>query len=216
MAQQDINKTIYDNFKRVLFVKSPAGLVPVASGGILCGETPTDIGGRIIEEHTPPTPILKTSEIKILNGPSVFHGMGVASYRIELKILFKSRVKYAEFITNTKNELIYYDENGYIYQCAVIGEPGIERIEGGQRYIVKLTLQGVKKNKYDDEYIVKFTDIDNTVYRSDIEEITVAGLVSTFSSTGNVYTYRPGNALKRSEIAAFLNRLRKYIKRAVQ
>lgn len=281
MAQQDINKTKADNFKRLLFVKSNIGLIPIASGGASYNENPNivvvdrssyvrkfpyeeadvitsikqgdafilrriwnftppfyevrvnyltgfissedahldfshKIYSRIIEEHTPPTPTLKTSEIKVLNGTSIFHGTGVASYRIELKILFESKVKYAEFIIHVKDEFVYYDENGYIYQCVIIGDPTIERIEGGQRYIVKITLQGIKKNKHDDDFNIQFSDIDNSLYKTDIEELTMSGLISTITSSSNIYTYRPGNSLRRSEYAAFINRLRYYIKKAIQ
>jgi hypothetical protein len=215
MAQQDITKDASYIYRRVLFSKSVSGLTPIAAGSSMCEILPKYLG-VIVEEYTSPTPSYKFSEIKILNGTSKIHGDGVASYKIELRVYFIEKYKYADFIRQLKNTLVYYDENGYIYNCAVTGEPVIERVESGQKYFIKLTLQGVKKDTCDDTSTIKFTDIEEHIFENDILEITEAGLVSTISGSGYVYTYVPNSPIKRSEIAAFLNRLRKYIKRNIQ
>ena len=67
-----------------------------------------------------------------------------------------------------KSELVYYDENGYIYSCCVLGEPSIERVEAGNKYFVKLTLQGVKKDSYYEEFTSKFSDIADHTFKQDI------------------------------------------------
>lgn len=214
MAQQDVSKPSGELFRRVLYGKSPLGYVPLAAGN-LCSNTDRFLG-RIVEEYTPPVPSYKTAEIKILGGTSKFHGSGIASYKIELKIYFKDNVKYAEFVHFLKGDLKYYDENGYIYHCCVIGDPTIERMEAGMKYFVKLTLQGIKKDNHEEDHSVKFSDIEGNEYEDDIIEITAYGLVSTLSETGYVYTYRPNAYVTRAEMITFLNRLRKLVKKSIQ
>lgn len=215
MAQQDISKVSGNDFKRTLYSKSVLGLTPIAgSSGVNC--TSPNYLGRIIEEHTPPTPTYKTAEIKILNGPSKIHGNGVALYRIDLRIFFRSKISYVEFLNLIKSELVYYDENGYIYSCCVLGEPSIERVEAGNKYFVKLTLQGVKKDSYYEEFTSKFSDIADHTFKQDILDISAQGLVALLSENGYVYTYRPDAWLTRAEAASFLNRLRKYVRKIVQ
>jgi hypothetical protein len=210
MAQQDISKLSGNEFKRVLYSKSMLGLTPIA-GGSICGDA-TKYLGRIVEEYTPPTPNYKTAEIKMLGGVSKFHGSGISSYKIDIKIYFKSKAAYVEFLYFTKSELVYYDENGYIYSCSVIGEPNIERTEAGNKYLVKLSLQGVKKDSYYEEFENKFSDIANHKYENDIIEISACGLVALVSDNGYVYSYNPNAVATRAEIVTFLNRLRKYVK----
>jgi hypothetical protein len=214
MAQQDVSKVSGELFRRVLYGKSPLGYIPIAAGN-LCGDTNRFLG-RIVEEYTPPTPTYKTAELKILGGTSRFHGSGIASYRIELKIYFKDNVKYAEFMHFLKNSLKYYDENGYIYYCYAFNEPVVERMEAGMKYFVKLTLQGVKKDTHEEDFAIKFADVEGNMYEQDILEIAAFGLVRTLSETGYIYTYRPNAYVTRAELITFFNRLRKTIQKAIQ
>ena len=212
MAQQDINKNRAISFKRVLFVKGLNGLMKIASS-----EPLNEDCGKIIEEFVPPTPSLKTTELKVINGVSCFHSTGVSSYKIELKVLFNTKLLYLDFITNIKNDFIYFDESGSIYNCVVMGEPAIERVEGGRRYIVKITLQGIRKNKFSEDYYVEFSDISNSPFKEDINDLVKCNLISTVNQMGDyIYVFRPGNGLKRSECATLLNRLRKYIQKMME
>ena len=214
MAQQDVSRPSGKLFRRVLYGKSPLGYLPIAAGN-LCADTDRFLG-RIVEEYNPPTPSYKTAEIKILGGTSRFHGSGIASYKIELKIYFNDTVKYAEFLHFLKGDLKYYDENGYIYHCCVTGEPSMERLEAGMKYFIKLTLQGIKKDTHEEDHTVQFSDIEGNEYEEDITEIAAYGLVATLTDSGYVYTYRPNAYVTRAEMITFLNRLRKTLKRMIQ
>jgi hypothetical protein len=186
-----------DKYRKVLFIDTGFGF--------------TKVNARVVEPYTPPTPQMSMKEIKIINGPSHFHQMGISSYKTTFSLLFNTKQDYDDYLLNCGWTHKYYDERGAIF----LGS--LETIkpttyEGHRRYMVEVNLILIKKDKYDQEHSFQFQDIDGHWAQKDIEEMSDLGLVAVVTKDGSpVLYFRPSDNITRAEFVFFLNRTRRLI-----
>lgn len=214
MTQQNPIKGAGDKYVRRLFMDTGFGYTEVACsrGKALDGSTVA----RIVEDYSPPSPEVKFSELKSINGASRIHAGGKSAYNIELRIIFGDKVQYADFIYNCGNSMKFYDELGHIYFGALAQAPDVAAVEAGRRYDVKVNLTMVKKNVQESVYEAQFTDIEGHKYEQDIKEAAHIGMTAVMDKNGNyVHTFNPEMMATRGMCAIFLNRMRRYLERSI-
>lgn len=161
-----------DNYKKRLFLVTAFGYTEIANskGYILDEFEERHEIARIVEEYTPPTPNMKTAELKISNAPSKLHSDGKSVYKISLRLLFPKKENFIDFMFFCGNEYKYYDERGGIYQCVLTDAPDISNVEAGQRYDVKITLLGVRKETEDKFEELIFQDLHQSGYEIEVKD----------------------------------------------
>lgn len=155
-----------DNYSRRLFLMTAFGYTEVAN---IHGSYEDDVYekhliARIVDDYTPPTPTMKTAELKIANAPSKLHSDGKAVYKIQLRLIFPDKLTYNSFMFFCQNQFKFYDERGGIYMC-VMTDMETKRVEAGKRYDIKITLQGTRKEVEDVKETVSFTDTTQAGYK---------------------------------------------------
>lgn len=170
-----------DNHVRRLFLQTGFGYEEIASSkGMYTDELGVDHAvARIVEDYMPPTPTVKSAELKISNAPSRLHAGGKESYKIGLRLIFPDKLSYNDFLFLCGNEFKFYDEKGAIFQCVMVGSPESRRIEAGSRYDVRIQLVGVKKETEEEEEVIKYTDLTSDT----VKELYVS---SSANSTGYI------------------------------
>lgn len=224
MSQQNTTKDASNKFKRSLFVDTGFGYQEVANSKGYTGNSVDKINapsgteiGRIVEEYKSPSPTYQTAEIKPVSAPSIIHAGGKTNYKAQLRIIFKSKLQYDDFLFYSGNGIKYYDENGAIYKGAINEPPDVTMVNAGTWYDVKLSLILTIKENYDRYTTCEFTDIKGHWAEDVIKEMAAAGLITQMDRKGNyVYTFRPNSYTTRAEATSFLNRLCKYVERIVR
>jgi hypothetical protein len=157
-------------------------------------------------KYIPPTPSIKTTEIKTLNSNSIIHSTGKAAYSITLRLLFSDIKLLKKFILHMSKEILFYDDLGGVYKCSITQDkPEIRKHECGRRYEIKIGLIGIKKDSIDRPKAILFSDIedsveDPTTYKEDILDLARLGLVSTTDSNGNpISVFRADSKSTRTE-----------------
>lgn len=149
------------SYVRRLFLHTGFDFMEVANSR---GKVVDDFGNtlpcaRIVDEYNPPSPSMKTAELKISNAPSKIHADGKASYRIVLRLLFPDKYTYNDFIFFCGNEFKFYDEKGAIFLGSLIDTPEIKRVEGGRRYDIRITLTATRKEYEELKENIHYTDL---------------------------------------------------------
>jgi hypothetical protein len=197
-----------DRYKKKLFVDT--------------GMTYMEVKARIVEPYTPPTPTLKVKELQIINAPSHFHQMGLASYRTSITLLFDTKQDFAEYMSFSGWTHKFYDEKGAIFLGAAESIKPSAR-EASTRYLVDVSLILIKKDSYEADNRFSFQDLvdDNTGNphwaKLDIEEMANLGLLVVLERDGQpVLYFRPDAYCTRAEFISFLNRTRRFIERVIR
>lgn len=202
MSQQNPSSNEYQFYRRRLFVEGPYGY--------------EEVGARIVEPYSPPSPDYKVSELALLNAPSNFHAMGKASYKITLNLYFTDKRAYNKFWLYSYGQFKYYDEKGSIFVGVIESVAGIQRGEAGRKYIVTINLVAVKKSQSEinrDEFV----DTNGAQYKSDIDEMALSQLVTIYDRNGYfIETFEPTAKTTRAQFAVFANRTRKFIDRLLR
>ena len=219
MSQQDLVKNFSNDltlkFHRILFQETGYGFRAIASSNGTYKDKDNvshALFTRIVEEYVPPVPSITGAEFKTLSSTSRLQVFGKSSRKLQLRLVFRKKTDYVDFIFHLDRELKYYDETGAIYLCMINGTPEVKRVEAGRTYDVKLELIAVRKDSVDEDFKVFFTDIEGNEHKEFIADLAQAGLITILDRSGNyVYTYRPNAPVLRSEIAVALNHLRKHM-----
>lgn len=207
----------HDTYKRRLWHRVP-------------GKDWVEVQARIIEPYTPPTPSIRNKELQILNAPSQFHGLSVPSYQVSLTLLFADtpgvsasppvgtayvnfKDNYVDFIKYINCDHKFYDETGAIYVGSVTDKPKVERLDSGNAYRVTITLTMIKKSEYDDTFQLNFYDCHTTDwFYGAVWQMAEIGVVGVLNTQGvPVLYFRPTDIASRAELAAFINRTRRYL-----
>ncbi len=170
-----------------------------------------EVKGRIIEPYAPPTPQLKNQEIKVINAPSHFQQLGIASYKCSLTLLFYDKESYSDYMQFIGWTHKYYDEKGNIYLGSVESVK-VATKEANTKYAIEITMSLVKKDRIDTKLEIPFQDISGQWFEKDVIEMAQFGLVQMVNIDGTpVLYFKPNAYVTRAEFITFLNRTRRLL-----
>ncbi|MBO9598583.1 MAG: S-layer homology domain-containing protein [Cohnella sp.] len=208
MPQQRPFSSANEKYRKKLFVDT--------------GMTFAEVEARIVEPYNPPAPNLRVKELRIINAPSHFQQMGIASYATSFTLLFNNKEAYADYLVYCGWTHKFYDERGAMYLGAA-ASINPKAVEAGKRYLVEVSLVLIKKDSYDEPNKFEFQDLvdDNTGEphwaKDDIEQMANLGLVSVLERSGEPILYfRPDAYSTRAEFVTFLTRTKRLIERVVR
>lgn len=208
MPQQYLNGDANNYYKKRLFVDT--------------GFEYVEVGAKIIEPYSPPEPVMKFKEHKLISAPSHLHHQGFSSYRAKIKLLFADRQSYSTYLQYASNKHKFYDEKGSIYIGAV---ESITRTvhEASKKYGVELGLYLLKKDEYDMSHRNQFEDLTDVATgqpvwcANDVIEMADLGIITTHFRDGSpVKWFNGDNFVSRAEFAALLNRTRRWLEQKIR
>ncbi|SNS21899.1 S-layer homology domain-containing protein [Anaerovirgula multivorans] len=175
-----------------------------------------EVEARVVEPYSPPTPIPKVTELRILDGPSHIHHSGMSVYKTSFSLLFNSRQAYAKYMSYAGWTHKFYDERGQIYTGTVEDIKAVSH-EANRRYLVEVSLILIKKDSFIKKDRFSYTDIGGHWAEHNIRDMANLGLVSVVSSNGDpVLLFRPNDYMTRAEFTLTLNRTKKLVERLVR
>ncbi|MGA4519195.1 S-layer homology domain-containing protein [Solibacillus silvestris] len=199
MSQQFPHGSANDKYKRRLFVDN--------------GFDYQEVKARIIEPYTNPTPQMNSKEIKLINAPSHFHQMGVASYKSVLTLLFEDKESYTEYMAYVGWGHKFYDERGAIY-LGTVESIKTTSVEAQKRFKVEVSLMMIKKSQADHhKNEILFQDISpSSGFYDSVVALTRLGVIQSHNDEGQPTIYFNPNAdLTRVQLVAFMMRTKRLL-----
>ena len=199
MSQQFPHGSANDKYKRRLFIDN--------------GFDYQEVRARIIEPYTNPTPQMNSKEIKLINAPSHFHQMGVASYKAVITLLFEDKESYVEYMSYVGWGHKFYDERGAIY-LGTVESIKTTSVEAQKRFKVEISLMMIKKSQPDHhKNEILFQDLSpNAGYYEDVVDLTRLGIIQSYNDQGEPTIYfNPSADLTRAQLVAFMMRTKKLL-----
>lgn len=176
-----------------------------------------EVQAKIVEPYSPPAPQPAMKEIKVINGPSHLHQLGLSSYRCSMRLLFQDKQSYSDYLMFSGWTHKFYDEKGHMYLGSLTDIKPVAR-EASRRYTVDIELVLIKKDSYKVHDRFSFQDVGEDYWNyEDIREMANLGLITVVSPDGQPMLYfRPNDRCTRAEFVVFLMRTKRFMEKAIR